>query len=287
MFAIHFFCQIDTQSTIFATFDAIMLTSIVDFLQNTPITSPSMITVLITVGAIVGFINTVAGLATAITYFLFMSMGMPINIANGTTRVGVLAQFAVSSFIYKKNGNLNLKNAVKIGVPVAIGSIFGAELASVLNPKILEIVMAIMLPMLAILLFIDTKKGATRKSGDDFKVTPLIFCVFILIGAYGGFTHAGVGILILFASFFLLGMDLVEANGIKQFAVLIYTPLALSVFIIHGQVNWPVAIIYAIGNVIGSYIASKVALKYGVKFIRAIVTIVVFTMSAWLIYKQF
>ena len=52
-----------------------------------------MIILLICCGAFVGFINTIAGMATALSYGLFMMMGLPINVANGTTRVGVLLQF--------------------------------------------------------------------------------------------------------------------------------------------------------------------------------------------------
>lgn len=64
--------------------------SVMNFLSTTPYWDPAMIAVLIAVGAFVGFVNTVAGLATVISYSLFMFMGMPINIANATSRVGVL-----------------------------------------------------------------------------------------------------------------------------------------------------------------------------------------------------
>ena len=74
------------------------------YLQTADVYSPGIITILVLVGFGVGFINTIAGLATAITYALFMAMGMPINIANGTTRLGVLSQFLVSSIIFKKKG---------------------------------------------------------------------------------------------------------------------------------------------------------------------------------------
>lgn len=264
-----------------------MIENILDFLQNTPPTAPSMIAVLITVGAIVGFINTVAGLASIISYGLFMAMGMPINIANGTTRLGVLTQFATSSYMFNRGGLLDIKLATKIGIPVAIGSFFGAELASLLNPKYMELTMGVLLPILAILLFIDTKKYAGEGGNkESLQMNIWKFLVFVIIGCYGGFTHAGVGVLIIFGSFFLFRVDLLKANALKQFAVLIYTPVALTIFIVHGQVNWPVAIIYAIGNMIGSFVASKVAIRFGSKFIKISISIMVFTMSAWLLYKN-
>lgn len=268
-----------------------MFSSISDFLLNSDPMSWGMISILIGVGIIVGFVNTLAGMATALSYALFMAMGMPINVANGTARVGVLAQFAVSSHMFKKQGYLDYKLGFKVGIPVAIGSILGAEFAAILNPSIMEIVMGIMLPIMAFLLIYNQNGGTRLKRAIDrgwnAKFGVLEFIVFVFVGIYGGFTHAGVGILIIFGSFYLLGLDILRSNGIKQFAVLMYTPLALTIFILHGQVNWRVALIYAIGNVAGALVASKVAIKWGAKFINYSIAVAVCLMSFWLIYKQF
>ncbi|MCF0165149.1 MAG: sulfite exporter TauE/SafE family protein [Bacteroidales bacterium] len=264
-----------------------MFSQISDFLANTPLWTPQMIAILIGVGAFVGFINTIAGLATAISYWLFMAMGMPINIANATTRFGVLMQFSATSAIFKKEGYLDLKVATKVGIPVAIGAFAGAELAAYLPAGITEIVMAVMLPLMVVLLLIDKKKVEKKFSfTGSTEMTPLKYVVFTLIGIYGGFTHAGVGLLIMFGSFIFLGLDMIRSNAIKQFAVVIYTPIALLIFALHGQINWPVAIIYSVGNIIGGIIASKVAIKWGERFIKISVGVVVITMSLWLIFKN-
>ena len=63
--------------------------------------------------------------------------------------------------------------------------------------------------------------------------------------------------------------------------------MALVVFALHGQINWPVALIYAIGNVAGGVLASKVAIKWGEKFIKICVVCVVVVVSFYLLWKQF
>jgi len=165
-----------------------MFNTIGDYLLNTNPFSPSMIAILIVIGFIVGFVNTLAGMATALSYALFMAMGMPINVANGTSRVGVLAQFAVSSVIFKKEGYLD----TKVGIPVAIGSLIGAQLVAVLNPHIIEVAMGIMLPFMAVSLIIDKKPKVDVKLVKHDNLTPFKFLVFVLVGIYGGFAHAGV-----------------------------------------------------------------------------------------------
>lgn len=279
-----------------------MIENLTNYLQTADPFSAGMIALLIGVGIFVGFVNTLAGMATALSYALFMAMGMPINVANGTTRVGVLAQFAVSSVMFKRSGYLDTKLATKVGIPVAIGSLAGAQAAAVLNPTVMEIAMGIMLPVMAVMLLYSQHRrskeapasstestsssstGASARKSKAFSAAK--FIAFMFIGAYGGFTHAGVGILIIFGSFYLLGLDILRANGIKQFAVVIYTPIALTIFILHGQVNWPVALIYAIGNITGAVIASRYAVKWGAKAVNYIIAIAVFAMSFWLLYKN-
>ena len=288
-----------------------MIENFTNYIQTADPLSAGMISLLIGVGIFVGFVNTLAGMATALSYALFMAMGMPINVANGTTRVGVLAQFAVSSVMFKKSGYLDTKLATKVGIPVAIGSLAGAQAAAVLNPSVMEIAMGVMLPIMAIMLLYSqhrrskadassTANSTTRSTASSTAAisstaataaksqafSAAKFIAFMFIGAYGGFTHAGVGILIIFGSFYLLGLDILRANGIKQFAVVIYTPIALTIFIIHGQVNWPVALIYSIGNVTGAILASRYAVKWGAKAVNYIIAIAVFAMSFWLIYKN-
>ena len=262
-----------------------------NFLSTTPFTDYRIILLLVGVGAIVGFINTIAGMATAISYGLFMMMGLPINVANGTTRVGVLLQFITTSVIFKKKGYLDMKTGWKVGIPVGCGAIFGALLAAVLHVKVIEIVMAILLPIMSILLFIDRKKVAAKRQEaqgiTESRLSDLwIFLIFTAIGVYGGFTHSGVGLLIIFGSYFFLGLDMIRSNAVKQFAVTVYTPLALTIFIIYGQVHWGIALIYAAGNIIGGIAGSYASIKGGEKFIKIFVTIIIITMCTALIIKQ-
>ncbi len=256
-------------------------------LQNHGTFSFPVITIIVATGFIVGFVNTLAGMATVLTYGLFMALGLPINIANGTTRPGILAQFAISSAIFKKEGYLDIKTGWQIGIPVAIGSFFGARMVAVLDTSIIEVSMGILMPLMAVFLLFFNKAKSLAGRFSENGMTWWKFIIFVVIGIYGGFTHSGVGILLIFGTILFMGADSLRANAIKQFAVLIYTPVALAVFIWYRQIDWPLAIIYAVGNVSGAILASKVAIKWGVKLINWSVVTVVMIVSFWLIYKQF
>ncbi|MDR1552780.1 MAG: sulfite exporter TauE/SafE family protein [Prevotellaceae bacterium] len=257
------------------------------YLQNADIFSLPMLAILTFVGFVVGFVNTVAGSATAITYMLFMAMGMPVGVANATSRVGVLLQFTTSSLMFRKKGLLNFRKAFKIGIPVMFGSVFGAEFAALVDQHIFEIILAIFLAVMIFFMFYDAKtfiNGQPNKKTERF--TLIKWIAFFIIGFYGGFTHVGVGILLIFASVMLTGLNIVEANAVKQFAVMLYTPVALAVFAFHGQINWEVGLIYSTGNVLGAIAGTKTTIRFGGNFIRWCVMLIILIFIGQLILKN-
>ena len=107
--------------------------------------------------------------------------------------------------------------------------------------------------------------------------------MYFAIGTYGGFIHIGVGIFLLSALVLVSGYDLVHANSLKVFIVFIYTPFALSVFILNNEIHYAIGLISAIGNTLGGIIASKYAIKKGAKPLRWILISVLFFFSAYLL----
>jgi len=103
--------------------------------------------------------------------------------------------------------------------------------------------------------------------------------IFFVIGLYGGFIQVGVGFFLLAGLVLGAGCNLVKANAIKVFVVLLYTPFALAVFIINGQVDYQLGLILGFGNIIGAFIGSKMAVKRGAIFIRYILLIAVLLSS--------
>ena len=235
-----------------------------------------IIAILIIAGFLVGFINTIAGSGTVITYSLFMGMGMPANIANGTIRLGVILQTLAATLNFKKQGVLDTKRGLKISIPVAIGSVMGAQTAAILDTKVFEKLLAIIMLTMIYFLFKDPKKWILGQVDKvEKKITWKPWLLFLAIGFYGGFTHIGVGIFLLAGLVLVAGYDLVRGNAIKILAVLIYSPLALLVFVLYNQVDYRIGLIAAIGNVIGGILASQVAVTWGAGFIRWFLTVII------------
>ena len=77
----------------------------------------------------------------------------------------------------------------------------------------------------------ERQRGERRLGGhEDRWKSPWRELAFLGIGFYGGFVQAGVGFFILTLAM-LAGLDLVKGNALKVLVVLVFTPLALVVFI--------------------------------------------------------
>jgi len=139
-----------------------------------------------------------------------------------------------------------------------------------------------MLIMLVFILY-NPKKWLSGKEELIKKKTSIWqIILFFLIGVYGGFIHMGIGYFLLMALVFGIGYDLVRANAVKVLIVLIYTPVALLIFLIYGQVNWEYGLTLTIGNVAGALIASRLAVKKGVGFVRWVIVVVILLTSGHL-----
>jgi len=99
--------------------------------------------------------------------------------------------------------------------------------------------------------------------------------VLFLIGIYGGFIQAGVGIFLLAGLVLGIGYGLVNANALKVLIVFVFTIFALIVFVINGQVLWGIGILLAIGNALGGWVAAHMAVERGAGFVRWVLILVV------------
>ncbi len=256
----------------------------IEFLQNKDVFSWEIITILISIGFIVGFINTLAGSGSVLNLSLFDMLGLPISIANGTLRLGVIFQTLVASLNYRKHKVLDLKTAISISIPSVIGSICGAIISVKLEEDLLKTIIAVMLLILLIPLCIKPQKWLEGQEGL-FKDKPSIlqYVIFFIIGFYGGFIHIGVGIFLLSALVLVTGFDLVKANAIKVFIVLLYSPFALFIFMLSGNIDYKIGLISAIGNVTGGYFASKLSINIGSGFIRWFMIFIILLFSSKLL----
>lgn len=243
-----------------------------------------IILLIIGVGFLAGYINTMAGSGSLITLPLLIFIGLPANVANGTNRIAIFLQNVVGVGSFYQQKQLNLKKDSLVAIPAIIGAIIGAYVAVDLDEEMLETVIGVIIVAMLVFMLLKPKQFIKAEGEVKTKTPWYAYPVFLLIGFYGGFIQAGTGIFILIGLSLTAGYDLVKANAIKLLIVLIYTPFALYVFFINGQVNLVAGLILAAGNMGGALLASRMAVKRGARFVRYILLIIMIISAVKLLF---
>jgi uncharacterized membrane protein YfcA len=232
-------------------------------------------------GAIAGFVNTLAGSGSLVTLPLLIFIGLPATVANGTNRVAILLQNIVGLNSFRREEVLDIRCVWYLGIPAVIGSILGAQIAVSLNETLMRHVIGVIMVIMLFVILLRPKRWLT---GEIIEITSrptlLQLVIFFLIGIYGGFIQAGVGIFLLAGLVLAVGYDLVRANAVKVGIILFFTIFALAIFVINDQVNWAIGFILAIGNMIGAWVGARVAVERGAVWVRRLLIIVVVVSAA-------
>lgn len=235
---------------------------------------------LIVVGFIAGFINTIAGGGSLLTLPVLIFMGLPPSVANGTNRIGIIIQMLAGSAGFKSKGITTFPFSIYMGISALIGSLIGAQIAVDIKGETFNKVLSfVMIAVVLIIVFkpkLKTKELIERTTGKHLWISCVAFFIF---GIYGGFINAGLGfILILFMHYFNR-MSLVKSNATKAVIIIIYMSAALIVFILNDKVDWKMGLVMAIGTSLGGWFGSRFSVKKGDGFIKMFLVVVVSFMA--------
>lgn len=232
-----------------------------------PEISFTIIVILLVSGLLVGFTNTLAAGGSAISLTVFMALGLPVQVANGTNRIAIIMQNLSSTATFSHKRMLDWRNGLRLGLPAILGSILGSQIAATIDDRVFQICLATV--MVGVLIFSLFGNRLLKRSGSEIeKITPLHYAVFFLIGIYGGYIYVGSGYLVLLSMMGLLHQNIVKSNVLKNFILLLSISFSLVVFVVNGDVDWAYGSIHGAGNVVGAFLASRYAIGWGTKFLQ-------------------
>ncbi|HAB90212.1 MAG TPA: hypothetical protein DCF84_06710 [Bacteroidetes bacterium] len=228
-----------------------------------------------------GVINVMAGGGSLFVLpFLIDGLGVHHLVANCTNRVAILAQCSTASYEFKRRGVEWPKPTFQWVVLSIGGAIIGAVLTLYIDKSSFMRLLGIVMILAAGLTVFPM---ANTFSMDKNKQYLLPICMFF-IGVYGGLIQAGTGLLMLtiYQSFY--SRDLVQANAVKVLLVSAYTSVVLVIFIYQGLVDWRLAGILIVGNVLGSFVGSHLAITKGSAFLRKMLVFAFIAMAIKLLF---
>lgn len=232
------------------------------------------IILLLVSGVIVGIINTLGGGGSVISMALFMAMGLPVNVANGTNRIAVVLQNLSSTLTFIRKRMLDIKSGLLLSIPAIIGNILGSMVAMEVDDTTFRICLSVVLAVILVYLIFDRQRPHLH-TGHSLTIRWWYYIWFLIVGFYGGYIYIGLGFLILAVTIWTMKLDIITANVLKGCVIFLSTPFALAVFMINGQVDYGVGLLHGAGNIIGAVMASHWAIGWGVKFVKVFTLVVI------------
>jgi len=242
-----------------------------------------------------GAINSIAGGGTLVSFPALLGIGLTGQQANVTSTLA-LWPGSVGGFVgHRQDLKGTRAFAFRLMPPSIGGALAGAGLmlatpASTFNLLIPWLILTATLLMAAndpIQRFLGTHHGGERSR--SWWVGAI--CFQFLVGVYGGFFGAGIGILML-AALSLLGLDDIhQMNGLKNCLSLSINGVAILCFLageafFHSHnVQWRAAGVMALAAGAGGLFGSHMAHRVGRRTVRVIVILVGFVLTAWYFHK--
>jgi hypothetical protein len=253
--------------------------------------------------ALGSMVNSIAGGGTLLTFPALVALGVPPLIANATSTVALWPGALASMFGYRHR----LGGAVGWAAVFAVPSLLGGGIGALLLLRTGEDRFEAIVPWLvfgATALFAVQQPlmralrgpAADRPAQDaaagiapehltpSHSATALV--AQLLVGVYGGYFGAGIGILMLAVLGFMGFSDIHRMNGLKNWGGLCINFVAACLFVVSGIVDWPVALAMAAGATLGGYLASRLAQRVPQALVRRAIIAIGLASGIWLLWLR-
>lgn len=216
-----------------------------------------------------------AGGGSLLSVPVLISLGLPPEVANGTNRVGVIAQTLAAAWRFRAEKIRGAEIVVPLVLPIAVGAVLGAYGISLVDGQSFRKIFG----LLMIVLLIPTLRATRPQETLERIWRPTTrTLVFFAIGLYGGALQAGVGLLLIMALSHA-GVGLVIAQHVKVLLILALTLLAMPVFILQGQLAWAPGLTLALGFGFGGTIGAQLTVLGGERIARIALLLAVIGLS--------
>jgi uncharacterized membrane protein YfcA len=237
-----------------------------------------------------GAINSVAGGGTLVSFPTLIWLGLPSVTANATSTVAIWPASVSSMLGYRREVRSTPRRMLLLVIPSLLGGIVGALFLRWTPPVIFDALVPFLILSATLLFMVQEtvqRKFKTASPALRNSTNWLIGAMFfqLLVGLYGGYFGAGIGILML-AALSILGLtDIHQMNGLKNFFGGCINGLAALYFIWSKMVYWPYVFIMALGAIAGGYLGAGAARRVGPTAVRRMVIGIGFAMALSLFLK--
>jgi hypothetical protein len=235
-----------------------------------------------------GFVDSIAGGGGVISLPAYFLTGMPAHVCYGTNKFSASCGTVFAVGTYFRHGAVNLKVAVIAACGSFVGSTIGSRIVMLLDERILQLMLVVLLPIVAIVIFVKKIGDGEDTSASLGSVKLAVFALLagLLIGGYDGIFGPGTGTMAAIAFTGFMHFDLKTATGNAKILNLASNVAASVTFLMAGAVEFRYAVPSAVCNIIGSILGSQMAVRKGSAFIRPVMICVIIMLIGKVAYDM-
>lgn len=232
-----------------------------------------------------GGINTLSGNGSAITLTILMELlGLPADVANGTNRVGVLANGVGGTFAFSRAGRFSSQPEAKrremwqIIVISCLGAALGIYLSLIISNAAYKSFFRYLLVVMLFVILIKPSRWLVVPENRPPLPLWLSVLLFFTLGVYGGFIQMGMGVFFMAVLVLAAHYEIIQASVVKVLVITIYTVLAVAIFAWQGLIDWRIGALMAAGQMAGGYLTARFAAthpKAGLYAYRLLIVVIV------------
>lgn len=230
-----------------------------------------------------GAINSVAGGGTLLTVPTMMWLGMPAINANATSTVALWPGSLSGAWGFRRELAGADRKIFALVVPSIAGGLLGAMLLERTPADLFERIIPALI-LFATCLFTAQEPLQRRfnlAAAHEARSHWLSWTMFfqLIVGVYGGYFGAGIGIMMLAALSLMGHSDIHQMNGVKNLLAVAINGIAIGYLAFTDLIVWPTALLMAVGAIAGGVGGAGLARRIGRQAVRRIVIGVGFAMA--------
>jgi uncharacterized membrane protein YfcA len=236
-----------------------------------------------------GAVNSVAGGGSLLSFPTLVWLGLPSVTANATNTVALWPGALGAVWGYRRELRNTRRRMYALTVPSVIGGIIGALLLRLTPGAVFDRLVPVLILFATVLFMIQEPvqrmfNRSPGHRGGRWLAGAMFFQ--LIVGVYGGYFGAGIGILMLAVLAILGHDDIHQMNGFKNLLAASVNGVASAYFVWMRMVSWPDAGVMAAGAIVGGVAAAGIARRLQAATVRRMVIAIGFAMAAALLVRR-
>jgi uncharacterized membrane protein YfcA len=240
---------------------------------------------------VAGMVNSIAGGGTLISFPAAVAAGLPPIWANATNSVALTPASLTAAWGFRSEVKRHGRLALSLLGPGMAGGLVGAVILRNTPQRVFDAIVP-WLVLGATLLILAQKLivARSRSQGDErahkSRLGFILFAQF-LVGVYGGYFGAAMGIVMLGMYSLMRELEIHAANGIKNVISGSINCIASIYFIASGIIDYRAAALMAVCASSGGFIGARLTRRIPAAAARALVVAIGFSFTALLAYRHY